>query len=128
MMKIIALLSCISLVGALSVASKEPVSTGGADACGGMECAQISCPPPFVVKTPDDMGTCCPVCASDIKVPEDRSFANGLSGGIGMNNNADPILCRGVVCLPLDCPEFDQEFDKSSRCCTHCKKGYKPAL
>merc|ERR1719487_947686 len=109
---------------ALSVARQEPVSTGGADACEGMECATIECPPPFVVKTKDDMQTCCPICASDIKVPEDRP--TGLSGGIGPNNNADPILCRGVVCLPLDCPETDQVFD--DRCCTKCKAGYKPAL
>merc|ERR1719321_1948960 len=128
MMKITVALLCIASVQALTTATRQ-LTTGpgaGADACGDIKCAIIECPPPFKVMTPDDMGTCCPFCQSDIKVPEDRP--TGLSGGIGMNNNADPILCRGVVCLPLDCPEFDQEFDASSRCCTHCKKGYKPAL
>merc|ERR1719454_2147694 len=65
------------------------------------------------------VGTCCPLClAKDIKVPEDRSWAKGMSGGIGMNNNADPVLCRDVVCPKPDCPEFDQFFD--GRSCTKC--------
>merc|ERR1719473_2280820 len=123
MMKIIVLVVFAASAQALSTASKEPISTGGAGACDGVKCAIIECPPPFATKTPDDMGTCCPICASDIKVPEDRSFAAGLGGGIGMNNNADPILCRGVVCLPLDCPETEQTFDKGNRCCTVCKRG-----
>merc|ERR1719472_537602 len=108
MMKVIVSLLCTVAVNA------------EVDPCSGIQCATIECVPPFVTKTPDDLGTCCPVCVSEIKVPEDRSWAAGLGGGIGPNNNADPILCRGVMCPPLDCPEFDQMFD--DRCCTKCKK------
>eukprot|EP00746_Dinoflagellata_sp_MGD_P162232 gnl/MRDRNA2_/MRDRNA2_89693_c0_seq1.p1 gnl/MRDRNA2_/MRDRNA2_89693_c0~~gnl/MRDRNA2_/MRDRNA2_89693_c0_seq1.p1 ORF type:complete len:140 (+),score=21.05 gnl/MRDRNA2_/MRDRNA2_89693_c0_seq1:70-489(+) len=130
MMKII-VLSFFAIQGqSLSVARQESVAAGAeaaaadpANPCEGMECAQIVCPPPFVVKTPDDMQTCCPICASDIKVPEDRP--EGLTGGIGPANKADPVLCRGVVCLPLDCAESDQVFD--DRCCTKCKDGYTGA-
>jgi len=46
-----------------------------------------------------------------------------MTGGVGMNNNADPILCRDVVCLKPDCPEYDQFFD--GRCCTKCKSSKK---
>merc|ERR1719473_1246154 len=120
MMKLIALLCMVTVESALirkSARSEE----SHPDACEGISCAIIECAPPFVTKTPDDLGTCCPVCVSEIKVPEDRSWSKGLSGGIGPNNNADPILCRGVVCPPLDCPEFDQIFD--DRCCTKCKSA-----
>merc|ERR1719301_6990 len=119
MMKFIAILFVVTAESALvmKTAQSEPM---GVDACEGIKCAIIECAPPFVTKTPDDLGTCCPVCVSEIKVPEDRSWAAGLGGGIGPNNNADPILCRGVMCPPLDCPEFDQIFD--DRCCTKCKK------
>merc|ERR1711924_282936 len=52
---------------------------------------------------------CCPVCWSEEgKVPEDRSWAEGLSGGVGPDPNADQTLCRGVVCMKPDCPEFEQ--------------------
>merc|ERR1719324_1212427 len=120
MMKSIALLCMVTVESSLlrkTVQSQAP----GVDPCEGISCAIIECAPPFVTKTPDDLGTCCPVCVSEIKVPEDRSWAKGLSGGIGPNNNADPILCRDVVCLPLDCPEYDQGFD--GRCCTKCKSS-----
>ena len=117
---IVALLSAFT-VQSMLVRKSGVAATEYPDACGGISCAIIECAPPFVTKTPDDLGTCCPVCVSEIKVPEDRSWAKGLGGGIGMNNNADPILCRDVVCLPLDCPEFDQGFD--GRCCTKCKSS-----
>eukprot|EP00746_Dinoflagellata_sp_MGD_P071562 gnl/MRDRNA2_/MRDRNA2_29129_c0_seq1.p1 gnl/MRDRNA2_/MRDRNA2_29129_c0~~gnl/MRDRNA2_/MRDRNA2_29129_c0_seq1.p1 ORF type:complete len:172 (+),score=31.53 gnl/MRDRNA2_/MRDRNA2_29129_c0_seq1:83-598(+) len=120
MMKVIAVLFFATAVEAISIASKQPIGDG-ANACEGITCAIIECAPPFVTKTPDDLGSCCPVCMSDLKVPEDRSWAAGMTGGIGMNNNADPILCRSVVCPPLDCPEFDQGFD--GRCCTKCKSS-----
>merc|ERR1719478_869134 len=65
---------------------------------------------------------CCGTCWSDeIKVPEDRSWAETLSGGIGMDPNADPTACRNVVCLAPDCEAFDQVFD--GRCCTKCKSS-----
>merc|ERR1719456_398591 len=114
----------------LNIASEYPVYSPGAggtkDTCSGVTCAPLECVPPFGYKTPDDFGTCCPVCWSEIKVPEDRSWAKGLGGGIGPNNNADPILCRGVMCPPLDCPEFDQVFD--GRCCTKCKSSLRTSL
>merc|ERR1719388_253961 len=95
---------------------------GAADTCSGIQCAAVDCKPPFKYVAPEDSGTCCPLCWSDsTKVPEDRSFANGLSGGVGMNNNADPVLCKGVMCPPLHCPEFDQMFD--GRCCTKCNSA-----
>merc|ERR1719443_2623898 len=93
---------------------KEPL-------CSGITCPAVEGNPPFKTAAPEETGTCCPMCWGDIKVPEDRSWAEGLTGGIGMNNNADPILCRDVVCLPLDCPEYDQGFD--GRCCTKCKSS-----
>merc|ERR1719443_163526 len=64
------------------------------DACEGISCAIIECAPPFVTKTPDDLGTCCPVCFSDLKVPEDRSWASGLSGGIGSSNSKQLLKKR----------------------------------
>merc|ERR1719197_1080023 len=120
MMKVIAVLFFATAVQGISIATKQAIKDVP-DACGGISCAIIECAPPFVTKTPDDLGTCCPVGFSDLKVPEDRSWAAGLGGGIGPNNNADPILCRGVMCPPLDCPEFDQVFD--DRCCTKCKSS-----
>merc|ERR1719159_1900187 len=120
MMKFIALFCMAAAESALvrKITLSEPM---GVDACEGIKCAIIECAPPFVTKTPDDLGVCCPVCMSELKVPEDRSWASGLGGGIGMNNNADPILCRDVVCLAPDCPEYDQVFD--DRCCTKCKSS-----
>merc|ERR1719409_1146189 len=76
------------------------------DACGDVKCGALECKPPFVYKTPEEAGTCCATCESDkVVVPEDRSWAAGLT--------------RGVVCLKPDCPEFEQVF--SGRCCTTCK-------
>merc|ERR1719471_2410370 len=57
--------------------------------------------------------------AEKVTVPEDRSWTKDLTGGVPMDNNADPVLCRDVRCVPADCPEFDQFFD--GRCCTKCK-------
>mmetsp|Transcript_101097 Transcript_101097/g.283408 ORF Transcript_101097/g.283408 Transcript_101097/m.283408 type:complete len:142 (+) Transcript_101097:67-492(+) len=116
--------AAIALFSATVVAGKYPVYSPGAggsvETCDGIACKPIDCKPPFKYKSPEDAGTCCPLCwAESIDVPEDRSWAKGMSGGVGMNNNADPILCRDVVCLPADCPEFDQFFD--GRCCTKCK-------
>jgi len=109
-------------VGALTIDSMYPVYSPGAgsvDTCSGISCKPLDCKPPFEYQAPEKTGTCCPLClAKDIKVPEDRSWAKGMGGGIGMNNNADPTLCRDVVCPKPDCPEFDQFFD--GRCCTKC--------
>eukprot|EP00929_Paragymnodinium_shiwhaense_P022598 TRINITY_DN1439_c0_g1_i3.p1 TRINITY_DN1439_c0_g1~~TRINITY_DN1439_c0_g1_i3.p1 ORF type:complete len:154 (+),score=29.67 TRINITY_DN1439_c0_g1_i3:63-464(+) len=92
---------------------------GGTETCEGIACKAIDCKPPFKYKAPEETGTCCPLCwADEVKVPADRSWAKGMSGGIGMNNNADPILCRDVMCPPLHCPETEQSFD--GRCCTKC--------
>eukprot|EP00928_Gymnodinium_smaydae_P063476 TRINITY_DN47036_c0_g1_i1.p2 TRINITY_DN47036_c0_g1~~TRINITY_DN47036_c0_g1_i1.p2 ORF type:complete len:135 (+),score=33.31 TRINITY_DN47036_c0_g1_i1:84-488(+) len=107
------------------LASCYPVFSPGndnADTCAGIKCAAVECKPPFEYKSPEAMGTCCPVCmAASVKVPEDRSWAAGLTGGVAMNNNADPVLCRDVVCPPLHCPETEQMFD--GRCCTKCKSA-----
>jgi len=92
---------------------------GAADTCTGISCAAVDCKPPFKYVSPEDSGTCCPLCWSDVKVPADRSWAKDMSGGAGINNNADKVLCRTVMCPPLHCPEFDQIFD--GRCCTKCK-------
>merc|ERR1719261_1348986 len=122
MMKLFDVVFCVAVtLAAGSLRTRYPVySPGGTqDTCKGVSCKPLECVPPFATKTPEDMGTCCPLCWSEIKVPEDRSWAKGMGGGIGPNNNADPILCRSVVCPPLDCPEYDQMFD--DRCCTKCK-------
>mmetsp|Transcript_92791 Transcript_92791/g.215645 ORF Transcript_92791/g.215645 Transcript_92791/m.215645 type:complete len:141 (-) Transcript_92791:90-512(-) len=95
---------------------------GSVDTCAGISCQPLECKPPFKYQSPEQTGTCCPLClAESIAVPEDRSWAKGLTGGVGMDNNADPVLCRGVVCPPTDCPEYDQMFD--GRCCTKCKSA-----
>eukprot|EP00928_Gymnodinium_smaydae_P036439 TRINITY_DN2546_c0_g2_i1.p1 TRINITY_DN2546_c0_g2~~TRINITY_DN2546_c0_g2_i1.p1 ORF type:complete len:136 (-),score=25.04 TRINITY_DN2546_c0_g2_i1:90-497(-) len=117
--------SGLAVVGVLSFASFAlcyPVfspGNGDSDTCAGISCKPVDCKPPFAYKSPEEMGTCCPLCMADkIKVPEDRSWAKDSTGGVGMNNNADPILCRDVVCPPLHCPETEQMFD--GRCCTKC--------
>merc|ERR1719327_737497 len=88
-------------------------------ACKGTKCASVACVPPFSFRSGADAGTCCGMCWSDaIKVPEDRSWTKSLTGGVGMNNNADPVTCKGVMCPPLHCVETEQFFD--GRCCTKC--------
>merc|ERR1719262_726812 len=123
MMKVSAIVLCAAVAQVAGLRTDYPVMGAGKtkDTCDGVTCQSLECIPPFQYQSPEDNGTCCPLCWSPIKVPEDRSWAKGLSGGIGMNNNADPILCRDVVCPPLDCPEFDQGFD--DRCCTKCKSS-----
>ena len=97
------------------VIKKQPVT-----ACSEVKCAPISCAAPFKVKT--DGGSCCPVCWSDeIVVPEDRTWTKTLSGGIGMDPNADAYACRNVVCVAPDCPGDQQAFD--GRCCTKCQSS-----
>eukprot|EP00747_Dinoflagellata_sp_TGD_P161582 gnl/TRDRNA2_/TRDRNA2_178183_c0_seq1.p2 gnl/TRDRNA2_/TRDRNA2_178183_c0~~gnl/TRDRNA2_/TRDRNA2_178183_c0_seq1.p2 ORF type:complete len:121 (-),score=28.12 gnl/TRDRNA2_/TRDRNA2_178183_c0_seq1:187-549(-) len=110
----------------LLVASNAyPVFTPGApegstDTCKGVKCKALECKPPFKYKSPGEMGTCCPLCWSDtVKVPEDAP--KEPTTGIGMNNNADPILCRGVMCPPLHCPETEQTYEEGS-CCTKCSR------
>eukprot|EP00927_Polykrikos_kofoidii_P004520 TRINITY_DN1177_c0_g1_i1.p2 TRINITY_DN1177_c0_g1~~TRINITY_DN1177_c0_g1_i1.p2 ORF type:complete len:156 (+),score=22.34 TRINITY_DN1177_c0_g1_i1:58-468(+) len=116
----------VAILAISAVADKYPVYSPGAsdsvDTCQGVSCKAIDCQPPFKYKSPDQMGTCCPLCwADEVKTPEDRSWAKGMSGGVGMNNNADPTLCRDVMCPPLHCPETEQMFD--GRCCTKCKSA-----
>ena len=41
-------------------------------------------------------------------MPEDRSWAEGLTGGIGPDVNADMAMCAGVMCPKPDCPEPEQ--------------------
>mmetsp|Transcript_4952 Transcript_4952/g.10125 ORF Transcript_4952/g.10125 Transcript_4952/m.10125 type:complete len:139 (+) Transcript_4952:2-418(+) len=109
---------------ALSVATYPVYSPGAGsiDTCGGISCKPLECKPPFKYHSPEETGTCCPLClAESISVPEDRSWAKGMSGGVGMDNNADAVLCRGVVCPPADCPEYEQIFD--GRCCTKCQSA-----
>merc|ERR1719269_91474 len=91
------------------------------DPCAGTECPNIQCMPPFEIKTAADAGTCCAICWSDaIKAPEDRSWTKDLTGGIGANANG-PANCKGVICLPLTCPETEQGYE-SGRCCTTCTR------
>merc|ERR1740121_1957454 len=100
----------------------SPGAAGSVDTCEGIACQAVDCKPPFKYTSAADSGTCCPLCeAESVTVPEDRSWAKDLRGGVAMNNNADPVLCRGVHCPPADCPEFDQFFD--GRCCTKCKSS-----
>merc|ERR550537_956444 len=117
-MKVFLTIACLIVSTA---ASKYPVFSPGSDGdtCSGITCAAVDCKPPFKYQAPDKTGTCCPLCwAESVKVPEDRSWAKDLSGGVGMNNNADPILCRDVMCPELHCPEPEQSFD--GRCYTKC--------
>merc|ERR1719217_131349 len=117
-MKLTVLVSMVALTAALKYPVYSP-GNGAAETCEGISCAAVDCKPPFKYVAPDKTGTCCPLCWSDeVKVPEDRSWAKDLSGGVGMNNNADPILCRDVMCPELHCPEPEQSFD--GRCCTKC--------
>mmetsp|Transcript_56912 Transcript_56912/g.133726 ORF Transcript_56912/g.133726 Transcript_56912/m.133726 type:complete len:139 (+) Transcript_56912:68-484(+) len=122
------ILAALTLVVAsnTALAVLYPVYSPGAsdtlETCSGISCTPIDCKPPFKYKSPEETGTCCPLCwADDVKTPEDRSWTKDLSGSAGMDNNADPILCRDVVCPPLVCPEYDQMFD--GRCCTKCKSS-----
>merc|ERR1719277_2894661 len=99
---ICAVLASVGGVQADTLSSRYPVYSPGAgsvDTCSGISCKDLECKPPFEYQAPEKTGTCCPLClAKNIKVPEDRSWAKGMTGGIGMNNNADPVLCRDVVC------------------------------
>merc|ERR1719499_908837 len=111
-------------VAKLTLAKEAPVFYPGStvNTCEGITCKPLECKPPFKFVNPEAAGTCCALCwADDVKVPEDRSWAEGMTGGVGMNNKADPVLCRGVVCPPADCPEFDRIFD--DRCCTKCSSS-----
>mmetsp|Transcript_58153 Transcript_58153/g.165316 ORF Transcript_58153/g.165316 Transcript_58153/m.165316 type:complete len:141 (-) Transcript_58153:57-479(-) len=118
-----AMKQALAMAGALLAhAAAYPVysPTKAVDTCGGISCKSLDCKPPFRYMSPKETGTCCPLCwAEAVTVPEDRSWAKGMTGGVGMNNNADPVLCRDVVCPKPDCPEYDQMFD--GRCCTKCK-------
>ena len=117
--------AALLLLASTATADKYPVySPGGEvgtkDTCEGISCKALECKPPFKYMPPDEMGTCCPLCWSEtVTATEDRAWTKGLTGGVDMNNNADPVLCRTAVCLPLWCPEYDQIFD--GRCCTKCK-------
>ena len=110
----------------LVVAGKCPIYAPEAgekiETCDGVACKSIECKPRFAWKKAEEMGILCPVCWADsVKNPDDRSFANSLTGGAGMNNNADPILCRDVMCPPVHCPEFNQMFNE--HCCTKCNSA-----
>merc|ERR1719213_1461343 len=124
-MKCTAAVAAVLLLAVPTAGLKYPVYSPGAggdvETCTGIECAAVDCKPPFEYVAPAQTGTCCPLCwAKTVKVPEDRSWADGMSGGIGMNNNADPVLCRGVMCPELHCPETEQTYEEG-RCCTKCR-------
>mmetsp|Transcript_72846 Transcript_72846/g.126454 ORF Transcript_72846/g.126454 Transcript_72846/m.126454 type:complete len:140 (+) Transcript_72846:104-523(+) len=125
-MKQCLLLICAVVAAEAALRSRYPVYAPGsgesADTCGGISCKPLDCKTPFKYVSAASSGTCCPLCLADsISVPEDRSWTASLSGGVGMNNNADSILCRGVMCPPLHCPETEQSFD--GRCCTKCSSA-----
>ncbi len=104
-----ALLLLLSLVAAGKYPIYAPEAGEKVVTCDGVACKPIECKPPFAWKTAEEMGACCPLCRADsVKTPDDRSFVNSLTGGVGMNDNADPILCRDVMCPPVHCPEFNQ--------------------
>merc|ERR1719456_1102816 len=117
---------CKSSVSTVSAADRRAelglIERKASPSCDNVKCAPINCQPPFVFRSAAESGMCCGTCWSDeITVPEDRSWAETLSGGIGMDPNADPTQCRNVVCLAPDCEAFDQVFD--GRCCTKCKSS-----
>eukprot|EP00928_Gymnodinium_smaydae_P073010 TRINITY_DN56278_c0_g1_i1.p1 TRINITY_DN56278_c0_g1~~TRINITY_DN56278_c0_g1_i1.p1 ORF type:complete len:149 (-),score=22.56 TRINITY_DN56278_c0_g1_i1:61-471(-) len=112
----VALLNCLAGSAQASLLSSPIPATP----CSGVSCGNSGyCRPPFKFQSPEESGTCCGLCTSDVDVPEDRSWAKHLTGGVGADNNADPVLCRGVVCPPLLCDETQRHFD--GRCCTKCK-------
>ncbi|CAK0852664.1 unnamed protein product [Prorocentrum cordatum] len=116
------------LAALAAVAIGYPVYSPGSagDTCDKISCKPVDCKPPFEYKSPEEMGTCCPLCwAETVKTPGDRSFVTGLSGGVGPNNAADPVLCRDVMCPPLHCDVPEQFFD--GRCCTKCQSAAAPS-
>eukprot|EP00746_Dinoflagellata_sp_MGD_P071813 gnl/MRDRNA2_/MRDRNA2_29205_c0_seq1.p1 gnl/MRDRNA2_/MRDRNA2_29205_c0~~gnl/MRDRNA2_/MRDRNA2_29205_c0_seq1.p1 ORF type:complete len:116 (-),score=20.14 gnl/MRDRNA2_/MRDRNA2_29205_c0_seq1:40-387(-) len=109
---------CVMLIASVS---SIQVRNGAKDPCAGVECPNIQCQPPFELKTAEAAGSCCAVCWTDsVKSPEDRSWTKDLTGGIGANANG-PVSCKGVVCLPLTCPETEQGYEEG-RCCTTCTR------
>ena len=96
------LLLVSAFVGAeakLALSKYAPVTfqaTGGA--CKDIACKPIQCNPPFKWVNAETNGSCCAVCLADsIEVPEDRSWAKGLSGGIGADPNAPKMECSKVT-------------------------------
>jgi len=125
-MKMITFLTCLvsTTLGTSSLRSNYPSWTPDAksgDTCDGIKCAPLECQPPFKWKNAEDAGTCCPLCWSDkITVPEDRSWAKGLTGGVGPANEASVEDCRGVMCPVLThCEQQNQKY-KEGRCCYTC--------
>jgi len=125
-MKFVAAIAAFMAIGAdarlsLKKSSYAPVTfqPTGAGACTTVQCAPMECQPPFKWVSAEDSGTCCPLCQSSVAVPEDRSWAEGLSGGVGPNANADLDACKGVMCPTLHCEETAQTFAEG-RCCTTC--------
>mmetsp|Transcript_128681 Transcript_128681/g.223115 ORF Transcript_128681/g.223115 Transcript_128681/m.223115 type:complete len:130 (-) Transcript_128681:68-457(-) len=112
-MKLIALLGIAGYVAVESLVVSD-IQTP----CSGITCPAVTCVEPFVVKTPEETGSCCAMCDTDKVDYEDRSWTKDLTGGVGPNNNADLEKCRTVFCPPLTCPETEQMFD--GRCCTKC--------
>mmetsp|Transcript_20355 Transcript_20355/g.39068 ORF Transcript_20355/g.39068 Transcript_20355/m.39068 type:complete len:142 (+) Transcript_20355:68-493(+) len=89
------------------------------DPCAGITCTPVSCREPFVVKTAAETGMCCDICDTDsVEAREDRSWTEGMTGGVGPATGADVVLCRGVVCPKPLCEDFEQTFD--GRCCMKC--------
>merc|ERR1719491_1638985 len=89
------------------------------DPCGGITCTAVECFSPFELKMPSATGMCCDICdASEVDFAADRSWAKGMTGGVGPDNRADAMLCRGVMCPKPACEEYEQKFD--GRCCTKC--------
>merc|ERR1719163_2180956 len=118
MMKLLCAFLGLKAAAGLSVAPDGHHPAAPLDPCHGITCQQVECKAPFVVVAAADSGMCCDMCDSDKVEVEDRSWTKDLTGGVPMNNNADKILCRDVVCLKPQCEEFDQIFD--GRCCTKC--------
>mmetsp|Transcript_37299 Transcript_37299/g.89707 ORF Transcript_37299/g.89707 Transcript_37299/m.89707 type:complete len:143 (+) Transcript_37299:63-491(+) len=124
----------VFLVGAVAQESGAVFSPGNSEivSCNGVDCGDLRCQPPFKYVSPQEAGSCCPVCLSDdpsVQTPEDRSAFMNLNNNDGMNPNADMKSCASVVCPKLMCSEADrittpeQGFDKETMCCSRCKGG-----
>ena len=115
-------IAAVSLALAQAAPVYSPGAEGNPNCAAVLPCPELTCKPPFKWTSHEELGTCCPMCWSDIKTPEDRSWAEHLTGGIGQNVNADAIQCRDVYCPKLMCDESVQTH-VAGNCCTSCPVG-----
>merc|ERR1719159_745569 len=95
LLPVIAVASASLISKHFSRQSPDPPDNPKPPMCSAIDCPTVECTPPFELQGPEATGMCCPMCwAEKITVPEDRSWAADLTGGVGPNNNADMTLCR----------------------------------